>query len=175
MALVGGGPISLLMTKLLARMGVKRLFVSEPNDTRLTFASSWGADAVHTPLQSSSFVSLIKEGTEGLGVSHVFELSGSSSGMAQCSSLAMGGGAIIMVGIPDDDRISFSHSEARKKGLEMKMVRGVGRMMSAAIDVLAKDASFGEILQKVSPDKVEDTFSQLESPDHSLLKPIITF
>jgi len=48
------------------------------------------------------------------------------------------GGKVILVGIPDDDRSSFSASTARRKGLTIKLVRRMKHTYPRAIELAAK-------------------------------------
>ena len=48
------------------------------------------------------------------------------------------GGKVILAGIPEEDRTSFSASVARRKGLTIKLVRRMKYTYPRAIDLLAR-------------------------------------
>jgi L-iditol 2-dehydrogenase len=58
-----------------------------------------------------------------LGVDVAFEVAGVNDAVEQAIDVAMPGGRVVLVGIPGDDRTSFSASVARRKGLTLMMAR----------------------------------------------------
>ncbi len=48
------------------------------------------------------------------------------------------GGKVMLVGIPDEERNSFSASTARRKGLTIKMVRRMKHTYPRAIELVSK-------------------------------------
>ena len=48
------------------------------------------------------------------------------------------GGKVMLVGIPDDEKISFSASAARRKGLTIKLVRRMKHTYPRAIELVSK-------------------------------------
>jgi L-iditol 2-dehydrogenase len=48
------------------------------------------------------------------------------------------GGRVVLAGIPSDDRIAFSASTARRKGVTIALVRRMNRVYERAIDLVAR-------------------------------------
>jgi L-iditol 2-dehydrogenase len=57
------------------------------------------------------------------GVDVAFEVAGENEAVEAAIAAAKPGGKVILVGIPSDDRTSFTASIARRKGLTIKLVR----------------------------------------------------
>ena len=95
-AIIGGGPIGLLIALLAKRAGGK-VVVLEINLHRLAFARQLGLDAWNP--QERSSVKFLREFTDGVGADVVFEASGSVMGARLMTSLAAIRGRLIIVGI----------------------------------------------------------------------------
>ena len=67
---VGAGPIGLMHVKLLKRIGVNLIVVSEPNTERRILAQETGADIVVNPLETD-LENMIKKETNGLGIDKI--------------------------------------------------------------------------------------------------------
>jgi L-iditol 2-dehydrogenase len=121
-AVVGCGPIGLLLVQLARRHGATRVLAAEPLPHRMAAAASFGA-----------------EPADGAGVADVvFEVSGSDAAVDAALRLAKPGARVVLVGIPDGDRTSFSAGLARRKGLTLVMVRRMGEVYPRAIDLAAR-------------------------------------
>jgi len=103
----GCGPIGLLVIQMARLAGATRIFVTEPRLHRLEAARRLGAH----------------EWTPGQTVDRAFEMAGDNAAVETAFTAVKAGGTVILAGIPDDDRTSFSASVARRKGLTIKMVR----------------------------------------------------
>jgi L-iditol 2-dehydrogenase len=120
-AVVGCGPIGLLLVQLARRHGATRVLAAEPLAHRLAVAASFGAEAAEA---------------DAAGVADVvFEVSGSDAAVDTALRLAKPGARVVLVGIPDGDRTSFSAGLARRKGLTLVMVRRMGEVYPRAIDL----------------------------------------
>ncbi|GIE53629.1 sorbitol dehydrogenase [Amorphoplanes nipponensis] len=121
-AVVGCGPIGLLLLQLARRHGATRLLAAEPLPHRMAVAESLGA-----------------EPAAGAGVADVvFEVSGSEAAVDTALRLAKPGARVVLVGIPDGDRTSFSAGLARRKGLTLVLARRMGEVYPRAIDLAAR-------------------------------------
>jgi len=103
----GCGPIGLLVIQMARLAGASRIFVTEPLPHRLEAALKLGA----------------LEWTPGQTVERAFETAGDNAAVETAFTAVKAGGTVILAGIPDEDRTSFSASVARRKGLTIKMVR----------------------------------------------------
>lgn len=111
-AVFGCGPLGLLVVQLLIRVGAE-VFATDPVAHRLAVAHALGASA--TPFE----------------VDVAFEVSGSDDALDAALELVRPAGRVVLVGIPDGDRTSFSASAARRKGLTLLLSR---RMKSGDLE-----------------------------------------
>ena len=121
-AVLGCGPIGLLILRLAKLAGAAPLFAFDQFDWRLDLAKQWGADQVIN-IKDGDPVAALKEATNGRGVDVVFEAAWADQSVDQAMQMADLGGRVVMVGIPGDNQVNFMHSTARRKGLSIMMCR----------------------------------------------------
>ncbi len=118
----GAGPIGLLILQMARLSGAQVIHISDPLPHRLDIAQTLGATkAILTG--NGSEVQEILAATDGRGVDVAFEAAGENDAVEAAFSAVKPGGRVVLVGIPTDDRTSFSASVARRKGLTIKVVR----------------------------------------------------
>ena len=127
-AVVGGGPIGLLLIQLLRAAGASRVVAAEPLAHRREAAARWGADEVITPGDDVS----------GYGADVAFELAGNDDAVRIALESVRPGGRIVLGGIPDSDTTTFRASLARRKGLTIAMVRRMNDVYPRAVDLAAR-------------------------------------
>jgi L-iditol 2-dehydrogenase len=128
-ALVAGcGPIGLLLIQLLRVGGASRVIAIEPLAHRREAAARCGADLVLDPAADVS----------AAGVDVAFEAAGNNDGVRLALESVRPGGRVVLAGIPGDDRISFTASLARRKGLTIAMVRRMNEVYPRAIDLVSR-------------------------------------
>ena len=129
-AVVGCGPIGLLLLQLLRRSGAAAIMAVEPLAHRRDAAASYGADQV-----ADSAVSL-----SGYGADVAFELAGNDDAVRLAMESVRPGGRVVLAGIPDHDTTTFPASLARRKGLTIAMVRRMNDVYPRAIGLAARGA-----------------------------------
>src|SRR6202012_2152115 len=92
-AVVGCGPIGLLLIQLLRAAGVSRVVTAEPLAHRREAAVKWGADEVLTPQDDIS----------GYGPDVAFELAGNDDAVRIALESVRPGGRVVLGGIPDSE------------------------------------------------------------------------
>ncbi len=117
----GCGPVGLLILQLARLAGVSRVLATDILPHRVQAARQLGAD--DPLLVENNFDERHKAllGNQELDV--VFEAAGENAAVEMAVEAVRPGGKVILVGIPANDRTSFSASVARRKGLTMKLVR----------------------------------------------------
>jgi L-iditol 2-dehydrogenase len=122
-AVVGAGPIGLLLVQAARRAGAMRVVVVEPLEHRRDAAKRLGADVV-----------LDVDGAfDEIGADAVFELAGTDAAVEAALRAARPGARVVLGGIPDGDRTSFPASLARRKGLTLALVRRMNEAYPRAI------------------------------------------
>jgi L-iditol 2-dehydrogenase len=119
-AVIGCGPIGLMLIQLARLAGASRVFAADPLPHRLEAAVRLGAQ------------------TQGKDADLVFEVSGSSAAVDAALQAAKPGARVVLVGIPDGDTTTFTASHARRKGLTLVMSRRMGEVYPRAIDLAAR-------------------------------------
>jgi L-iditol 2-dehydrogenase len=130
----GCGPIGLLLVRLLSRMGISPLVATDRLAHRVAAAAAGGA--TH-PVGAEE-----APGTSLPEVDTAFEVAGEDSAVAAAIDAVRPGGRVVLVGIPDGDRTSFTASTARRKGLTLLLSR---RMESADLSRAIRLAQSGRI------------------------------
>jgi L-iditol 2-dehydrogenase len=136
-AVVGCGPIGLLLIAVLRTAGAGHIAAFEPLPHRREAALRYGADVCLRPdILPGDLRELVGE-----GASTVFEMAGTADAVTLSMVAARPGGRVVLGGIPSDDRITFAASTARRKGLTIAMVRRMNNVYGRAI-ALAAAGSF---------------------------------
>jgi len=131
-AVLGCGPIGLLNIQVARAAGASRIFATEILDYRLDAALETGATDGFNPSREDEVAGILAA-TGGRGVDVVFECAGAQETPEQAMRIAKPGGTVVLVGIPSIDRVTFTASTARRKGLTIKMVRRMGEVYPRAI------------------------------------------
>jgi L-iditol 2-dehydrogenase len=133
----GCGPIGLLILQLARLSGASSIIATDVLQHRLDAAKSFGAHRiVLVSPGDDSAISSMSSGGSGMDVA--FEVAGEQGAVDDAISLVSPGGKVILVGIPVDDRTSFTASAARRKGLTIKLVRRMKHTYARAIDLVAQ-------------------------------------
>jgi len=116
----GCGPVGLLILQQARLAGASKVVVTDILPHPVEVAGALGADETYVVPASFGSQELAMFGKLGLDV--VFEAAGENAAVEAAITAARPGGKVILVGIPEDDRTSFTASMARHKGLTIKLV-----------------------------------------------------
>jgi L-iditol 2-dehydrogenase len=130
-AIVGAGPLGLLILQLLKLAGAGPIFISDKLPWRLKAAERYGGVPIHCELEN--FPTRIQNETGGRGVDVAVEAAWADQSVEDAAAAARLGGRLVLVGIPSDDRLSLKASTARRKGLTMLMCRRMKHVYPRAI------------------------------------------
>jgi L-iditol 2-dehydrogenase len=130
-AVVGCGPIGLMLVQALRVAGAARVVAVEPLQHRREAAARSGADLVLAPGEVG--------GHQG-EVDIAFEVAGTDDAVAAGMRLVRAGGRLVLAGIPDDDQTTFPAALARRKGLTIAMARRMKEAYPRAIDLVERGA-----------------------------------
>ena len=133
----GCGPIGLLIVQLARLSGALNIVATDKLHHRVDAARSLGADrALITDGKPDMRPILAATGQRGVDVA--FEVAGEQGAVDDAFAAVIPGGKVILVGIPADDRVAFSASVARRKGLTVKLVRRMKHTYPRAIDLVER-------------------------------------
>ena len=147
----GCGPIGLMIIQVAKLSGAARIIATDKLAHRVDAAKSLGADeaflvdgdarleesALRSP-RTGGLVETVRAATDGRVVDVAFEAAGTQDAVDTSFAAVSTGGKVVLAGIPDDDRTSFSASVARRKGLTIKLVRRMKHTYPRAIELVSK-------------------------------------
>jgi L-iditol 2-dehydrogenase len=127
-AVVGAGPIGLMLVQLARLAGAARVVAAEPLPHRAEAALRHGADRC------------VASGDEldGADVDVAFEVAGNDDAVRGALTAVRPGGRVVLVGIPDEDRTTLPAGLARRKGLTLALSRRMNHVYPRAIDLVRR-------------------------------------
>ncbi len=136
-AVLGCGPIGLLVIQMARVCGATRIFATDLWEYQLDLARRCGATDVLN-VREADPAAWISEQTRGRGVDVSFDAAGAAMTPAQAVEMARRGGTVCLIGIPVEDRTEFRASSARRKGLTIKLVRRMKHTYPRAIALVQR-------------------------------------
>jgi L-iditol 2-dehydrogenase len=127
-AVVGCGPIGLLLVQLARVAGAARVVAMDPLEHRTAAARRFGADETATAAAAGTF--------DGVDADVVFEVAGNDEAVAAAVTAARPGGRVVHVGIPHEVETRVPAATARRKGLTLTMCRRMHDVYPRAIDLV---------------------------------------
>jgi len=133
---IGCGPVGLLLIRLARLTGLDPIIAIDPIQSRVDLARVWGATDTITA-RSEDTLDEVNRLTDGKGSEITFEAAWAGPSVDAAVGMAAIGGRIVLVGIPEDDGCSMSHSNARRKGLSVIFSRRMKHVYPRAIPLAA--------------------------------------
>ncbi|MGD0225557.1 MAG: alcohol dehydrogenase catalytic domain-containing protein [Terriglobia bacterium] len=133
--IVGSGPIGLCTLLAIRARTQATVYATDLVDERLAMARACGAAWTGNPRRENVVAAI--QHLEPLGLDAVFECAGEQDALDQGVELLKPGGALLVIGIPEVDRISFNHSLMRRNELRILNVRRQNACVEPAIELIA--------------------------------------
>lgn len=167
-AVLGCGPIGLLIIQVLRAAGAGEILAADPLPDRRALAEKLGATRV------GSAVDEIVAWSSG-GCPLVLEATNSPLGFRDAVAATRIGGRIILVGIPDGDTYTLPAAEARRRGLKIKFARRMGEVYPRAIQLVAtrKVDVVSMVSHRVGLDEAPGVFRALADNAPGYIKALI--
>ena len=127
-AVVGCGPIGLLLVQVARAAGARVVLAVDPLAHRRKAAERAGAELVVAPEDVPAQVA----------ADVVFEVAGTDAAVAVAMQVSRAGARVVLVGIPAGDRTSFGAGLARRKGLTIVMARRMNAVYPRAIGLVER-------------------------------------
>lgn len=137
-AILGSGPIGLCVLLAGRAAGEAKVYVTDLLDERLEAAGRCGADWVGNAKKIDVVRAIQAE--EPLGMDYVFECAGQQETLDQAVELLKPGGTLLIVGIPEVDRVSFDIHDLRRKEIRLQNVRRQNHCTATAIRLISTGA-----------------------------------
>jgi L-iditol 2-dehydrogenase len=128
----GCGPIGLMMIQLARLSGATQIIATDKLAHRLEVARKFGATQTFLA-EGGRENDAVLAATNRRGGDVAFEVAGVNDAVQTAIAVAKPGARVVLVGIPPDDRVEFSASVARRKGLTIKCVRRMKHVYPRAI------------------------------------------
>lgn len=173
-AVLGAGPIGLLIAAVARAAGAGQIYMSEPLAYRRQFALDYVADVALNP-KDTDVVAEITRLTGGRGVDVAFEAAGAPETPDQAAGLARPGGKVIVAGIPADDTMTMTASTARRKGLTIKLVRRMKHTYPRSIRLVQRGmVDVKSLVTHMLPlERIARAFEMLVAYDEGVIKAAI--
>jgi L-iditol 2-dehydrogenase len=171
----GFGPIGMSVLLPALAEGVTEVYVTDKINERLSIASKCGATWIGNPDQ----IDVEKEisAKEPLLLDYVFECCGKQEASDLAIKLLKPGGKLVIIGIPEFDRWSFSADDFRRKEICVQNVRRQNESTHEALDLIASRAV--NVLPMVTHHfRLEDTakaFEMVANYRDGVMKAMICF
>jgi L-iditol 2-dehydrogenase len=134
--ILGAGPtgLSVLLAAISRKAG--RIYVTDKIEARMAAALRAGADWAGNPLKQDVVAEIAEK--EPLLLDAVFECCGEQDALDQALNLLKPGGKLMLLGIPEVDRVSFAIDTLRRREICIQNIRRQNECMQPALDLIEK-------------------------------------
>lgn len=174
-AILGAGPIGLCVMMPAKAQGTAGIYVTDKIDARAILAAENGATWAGNP-DKEDIVAKILEQTPG-GMDVVFECCGQQDALDQAIELLKPGGKLMLIGIPEVDRISFSIDKLRRKEICVQNVRRQCDCVQPSLDMIENkdiDVNF-MVTHRFNFEQTKEAFDLVADYADGVLKAMIEF
>jgi L-iditol 2-dehydrogenase len=174
-AILGAGPIGLSVMLFLKITGIENILITDKLDYRIQAAKSAGAKWGTNPLKADIPAFAKEINNELFDV--VFECCGKQEALDQAIDILKPGGTLLLVGIPEEDRISFDISKVRRKEIAIQNVRRQNNCVQPVIDLIGSgqlDPNF-MITHRFPYENTNDAFKTVADYRDNVIKALIKF
>lgn len=172
-AILGCGPIGLSVLMPAHVQGAERIYVTDKIDDRLRVAEQAGACWTGNP-DKEDIVTTIAE-QEPLLLDAVFECCGEQDALDQALELLKPGGKLVIVGIPEVDRVSFTIDKLRRHEICVQNIRRQNGCVQAAIDLVASgdvDVDF-MVTHRFPLERTKEAYDMVHNYEDGVVKALI--
>lgn len=171
--ILGTGPIGLSVLLAAQKADIPAIYITDKIQSRIEAALNAGAIWGGNP-DESDIVGVIQNQTSGLDV--VFECCGDQAALDQAIELLNPGGKLLILGIPEIDRISFNISRLRHKEISIQNIRRQNQCFQTAINMINNGSVEVDFMTThIFPlDKAQNAFELASSYEDGVIKAIIS-
>ncbi|MFH1370976.1 MAG: alcohol dehydrogenase catalytic domain-containing protein [Planctomycetota bacterium] len=138
-AILGSGPVGLSCLVAARVQGAGAIYMTDKLDYRVDFAKKTGATWAANP-DKEDIVKAVGR-LEPLGLDVACECAGQQETIDQAVDLLRPGGTLMLVGIPEFDRVSFPIDHIRRKEITIINVRRQNRCAEEAMELVAEGSA----------------------------------
>lgn len=133
---LGAGPIGFSVFMPALSQGATKVYVTDKIDARLELAKQAGVSWTGNPDSGDIVKGILDHEPAGLDV--VFDCCGDQAALDQAVEILKPGGKLMIIGIPQFDRFSFSVDQLRRREICIRNVRRQCDCVEAALDMIKK-------------------------------------
>jgi len=173
--ILGCGPIGLSTLVPALSEGAEKTYVTDKLNYRLdaakTLGASWGGNPERMDIAAEI------KGLEPMGLDTVFECCGDQQAIDQAVDLLKPGGQLVIVGIPEVERISFDIDRLRVKELTVINIRRQEGCMETALRMLEQNSfDVSSLITHVfSFERSKEAFDLVSGYNDGVIKAVIDF
>jgi L-iditol 2-dehydrogenase len=134
-AVLGSGPIGLSVLLAAQAQDACDIYCTDLINDRLAWARNAGATWAGNPEHDDIVSAILKSAPAGMDV--VFECAGQQQTLDQSIELLKPGGKLLLIGIPEVDRISFVIDKMRRKEITLINIRRQNHAVTTTLDLIA--------------------------------------
>ncbi len=174
-AIVGAGPIGLTVLLAFADLSPLQILVSEPVFARRSASENLGAHASFDP-GTEGAAEAIFEASHG-GVDVAFECAGTQESIDDATRMLRPGGTLVLVGIPEVDRVTYDPHLARRREITTVNIRRQNRCVEAALSILERrrDAVRVLVTHRFVPPRAKEAFELVHQKADGVIKALLEF
>ena len=172
-AILGSGPIGLSVLLTLKAAGIENVYMTDKVDDRVKIAKKAGACWSGNP-DKTDIIAEIKQKEQG-SLDTVFECCGDQDALNQSIELLKSGGQLILIGIPEHERIYFNIHKLRRKEISIQNVRRQNNCVRKAIDLVHSgriDTDF-MITHRFNFEETDKAFELVENYRDGVIKAMV--
>lgn len=173
--ILGFGPIGMSCLLPARHYGAEKIYATDRIPERLELARRTGADWAGNP-ESEDVVAEITA-REPLLLDVVFECCGQQEAVDQAVELLRPGGRLMLIGIPEGDRIAFDPHAMRRKEIEIRNVRRQNGAVEETLELIESGAIDVEqmITHRFGFGQARQAFELVASYREGVMKAMIDF
>jgi len=174
-AILGAGPIGLGCLLAAKQKKAGALYMTEKIRERIDVAANAGATWVGNPDKQDIVKEILRQKDAGVDVA--FECAGQQETIDQAIEILKPGGKLMLIGIPREDRISFSIDQIRRKEIAIVNVRRQNRCTQECIDLIDSGAIDADFMatHKFKPEDAQEAFEMVSNYRSGVVKALVDF
>ena len=170
--ILGAGPIGLCVLFNLRPIKPSKVYMTDKLNYRTEIAEQFGAAWAGNP-DTIDIVYRIKELEPDL-LDVVFECCGQQEAIDQAIEILKPGGHLVIVGIPEIDKINFDIHELRRKEITVHNVRRQNNRMQSTIEFVSKNEDvLNLITHKYNFNEIEKAYELVAGYSDNVIKAVI--
>ncbi len=172
--ILGAGPIGLSVL-LCSGLKTKKLYVTDRVKERINAAKKNAASWAGNPDREDIVKEILKLKPKGVDV--VFECAGEQETIDQAIELLKPGGRLLLIGIPQEDKIHLDIHKMRRKEVTIINVRRQNNCTQKAVDLISEGMVNVDFMltHGFTPEQTADAFEMVADYRDGIIKAVIEF